>query len=73
MNQSKRTEIEELRDKLSHLDESLADNDVVMDYRSPYPIMKRGYMSPVWIMPLKSLSSTRCPWTIFSGIPSSGP
>lgn len=38
--QSKRTEIEELRDKLSHLGESLADNDVVMDYRSGYPVPK---------------------------------
>lgn len=38
--QSKRVEIEELKDKLSHLGESLADTDVIMDYRSGYPVPK---------------------------------
>lgn len=38
--QSKRTEIQELRYKLIHLGEALANNDVIMDYRSGYPVPK---------------------------------
>lgn len=38
--QSKRVEIRELRYKLDRLCEELADNDVVMDYRSGYPVPK---------------------------------